>query len=463
MNARVETTIEVLAASAASTATRTGRLLAVGTASTGPQNTPTLVRGMAEFRSLFGGRTGAEALYDCLQQAFATGLAEAVVVRGTGAAAVKADADLDTATVTAIYAGAAANSWTAAITLPAGGKPTFTLTGPGFTETYSAADKPGLIAAVNSGSSRVRITGTIGTADSEQLAGGTGNEAGVDYTQLLGLLGADWGAGVSVIVPGKHHADVGEALAQHAKEFNRLALITLPVGTAFPAAQTAAAEVAAEGSGRAVVLWPSLQTVDGVVNWAGAAAGLRARAHALVGPQQSLIAAAFGTLQFGSPEFTVSDADWRALDNAGVSVLRTIGGATRVAGWKLTDPIGGNTNLDGAQHADIVNAVQAACQQVADSFIGATTDARGVSLQVFASQLKAVCAGFAAAGALTGLVDDAGNELDPGYVVDTGPGVNAPADVAAGRIAARVSVRLPATAEFIRLTVSVGDLATVSL
>jgi hypothetical protein len=100
MGARTSFSIDVLEASQTSSAVPTGRAIVVGTAGEGPGNTPTLIRGMAEYRAVFGQRAGGADMHDALQQAFACGLAEAWVVRGVGSSAASASGVIDDLTVT---------------------------------------------------------------------------------------------------------------------------------------------------------------------------------------------------------------------------------------------------------------------------------------------------------------------------------------------------------------------------
>lgn len=465
MSARVTSSIQILDASSSNAPVDTGRLIVAGTAGDGPVSEPTLIRGMAEYRATFGLRTGGTDLYDCLRLAFANGLAEAVVVRAAGPAAKAATKAVAGLTVTAIYPGAVANGWHVKVESPAGGKPKLILTGPGISERFTGADVAELVAIVNDQSAHITVTGTTitGTGAEADLAGGTGDDANADLTAALETVSADYGVG-AVALPGKAFSDtlgtatVAEVLCEHANTHSRLALLSMPAKSTAAAAKTAAKTVSAlTGADRAVLLFPRLVSADGTVaELVGVAAGLRARAHALYGPHRSLISKLSGTTPSGVPESEVADDVWQDLDEAGVSVLRTVGGLSRIYGWRLVKPLGGNVNLHGAQHADMLNAIRAYAQEVAENFIGRDIDGRGLLLEQFGSELRAMMNDFATRGGVYARVVD-GKTLDPGWIVDVGPSVNTIREVAAGHLKAQIGVRLSPVAEFIHISITAAD------
>jgi len=140
-------------------------------------------------------------------------------------------------------------------------------------------------------------------------------------------------------------------------------------------------------------------------------------------------------------------------------VARTVAGRTAFYSWKLVRGLGGNTNLDGVQHADTVNAVQAACDALSESFRGSNIDGRGLAIAQLAGAVEGMLSLRAAAGALYAWVVD-GVVVDPGYVVQAGPSVNTPEDIAAGNITIKVGLRLSPIAEFTFFSISVADAAT---
>ncbi len=459
MGARTSFSIDVLEASqTSSSAVPTGRAIVVGTAGEGPGNTPTLIRGMAEYRAVFGQRAGGADMHDALQQAFACGLAEAWVVRGVGSSAASASGVIDDLTVTARYPGSAANAWVATLALPSGQKPVFTLAGPGVSERFTAATGAELFAAINANSSKVRVTGAVGDAGTVTLSDGTASDGSVTAAGMLATtLGL--GSGMCVLAPGRSTSATWQAIAEHCDATGRIGLLTLPAGSTKDSALTANGTVAGyAGADRCTILWPRLVLDDGTAaELAGVAAGRRAAAHSAYGPQRSLITVDSGAIPIGTPEYELLDADWAELDAAGVSVARTVAGRTAFYSWKLVRGLGGNTNLDGVQHADTVNAVQAACDALSEPFRGSNIN--GLAIAQLAGAIEGMLSLRAAAGALYAWVVD-GVVVDPGYVVQTGPSVNTPEDIAAGNITIKVGLRLSPIAEFTFFPISVADAAT---
>lgn len=305
----------------------------------------------------------------------------------------------------------------------------------------------------------LRAYGSGGTEESD-------NYASAAYDELLDLFGADLGTGV-VAVAGKNHDDVGEDIAAHCVATNRLGLVTTAAATTAVQAQSASAVIAGyDDADHLIYVWPhvTMPTVTGTVTVepTGFAAGARARAHALVGPWQSPLLARCGTAQYISgPEIETGDSVWLDLNTANVSVVRTVGSVPRLYGWKTVGSVSGDTEgiLDGAQFRDLTNYIAASCNTIAEQFVGVTVDGRGLKTGEFAGAITGLLAPLAEAGALFARVDDAGNELDPGYVVDAGPSVNSAASLATGVLKAEVGVRLSPTAEFVTISITAGDAA----
>lgn len=458
MSARSKTTFDVQPASIGSTAPVTGRAVVVGTAGEGPGNTPTLVRGMAQYRQVFGQRTGGVDMHDALEQAFSFGLAEAVVVRGVGSTAVCADGDIDDLTVTALYPGAAANAWTATLSKPTG-QVKLVVDGPGVSETWVAATGAALIASVNANSPKVRLSGAVGDAGAVTLTGGTAADGSVSVADMLALT-TDFGEGLAVLTPGRHTEAVWEAVAAHCQATDRLGLLTMAAASTKDAALTARATISAmDGADATVLLWPRWD-VDGVkVALDGPVAGLRAKAHADHGPHRSLLAVSSGSLGYGRPEFDVTDEDFWALDEAGVSVLRTVASRCRIYGWKLCRPLGDNPNLDGGQHRDTLNAIVRGLNEVGERSSGEDFDGRGLHLEAVAGAASAVLQTFTERGGIYPWIVD-GVQTDPGWVIDAGPGVNSPEDIASGHVQIAVGVRLSSIFEMTTFRIGVGDAAS---
>lgn len=465
MSARITTSVAAATAPPAASSAPTGRVFVVGQTNQGPAGVPTLVRGLADYRAIFGGRTGGAACYDAVRLFFLEGGAEAWITRATGPAAVKALISLDTGklVVTARNPGAYANGWTAAYT---SATKTLTVVTTSGTETYTGTDIATLLAAAAASATvTVSSSGSLPVADvaATPLATGTDDFASTVWATALTAIPGDLGTG-AIITPGIAHTISGSALAAHAKATNRLAILTAAQVTDAAAAATAATTIAALAGGEACVLaWPWVTAPDGAstvtTDPAGLVAGMRARAHSAGGPGQSLIQVDYGSSRSGAVPITATtDAAWATLDTANVSVLRTVGSRTRLYTWQTAAPFPGNVNLGGAQFRDLLNAITTDATNIAETYIGRPVDARGRTLAAFGGEIEGALANYAADLALYPRIDAVtGAELDPGYVVDTSAAVNSTAALAAGRITAALSVRLAPSAEFVSITVTAGD------
>lgn len=462
MSARVDVSVGVVAPTRSSTAPLTGQVFLAGQTARGPL-VPTQVAGEADFTAIFGPRLGGAALFDAVRLLGLEGSpARVTVVRATGPAAAPATISLDTGNlvVTAKGVGAYANGWTAGFTAAS---KTLTITADGATESYTGATIDTLLAAA-AASKTVTVTGTaLPSADVSPaaLASGTDDFANVVWTDVLGSISEDLGAG-AVLTPGVPYTASASALTAHAQQTSRLAIVSVPAAATLAEAKTAAAAVASyDGGDYGIVVWPAVAvggvTYDGAVF--GAAA--RGRAHAQGGsgraPYQQDAGQAVSQVV---PVSVVSDAEWADLDASGVAVVRTVASRTRLYGWPLAEAM--SDTLDEGQFRDLLNDVVHSCEGIGERWVGETFDAKGRALSDFTSELVGYLETMSNAGALYPLLDSDGNQVDPGYVVDTGPAVNSTADLAAGKVAALVKIRVSPVAQFIEIKVGAGD-ATASL
>lgn len=276
---------------------------------------------------------------------------------------------------------------------------------------------------------------------------------------------ADLGPG-AVAIAGVDSSTSAQYLGAHCEATGRVGLICGPESQTAADAVTAAATAAGEDGGEFLVYawpWVTIPGLEDNIEPIGFAAGVRARAHtAPAGPAQSPLFIDYGTSRFvDGVETAVTDAEWETLNTGKVSTVRVVGGKLRQYGWKtVANPEGdASGNLAGAQFRDLINALVWDCSQVAEGYVGRIVDGRGVTLGAFSGDLTGVCARYAAAGSLYAKLDDDGNVLDGGYVINVGSDVNPAADLAAGELKAEIGVRLSPTAEFVTITIAATDAA----
>ncbi|MBK8168313.1 MAG: hypothetical protein IPK64_20385 [bacterium] len=118
MSARVTVSTQAIASPPPGVVVDSGQAFIVGQTQRGPAHVPTRIFGLADFRAVFGERSGGTDLYDVVASAFKEGLGSAYILRAVGPSPVNATIGLDSAKIvaTAKEPGAFANGWTAAYT-----------------------------------------------------------------------------------------------------------------------------------------------------------------------------------------------------------------------------------------------------------------------------------------------------------------------------------------------------------
>jgi len=454
MSARVTVSTQAIASPPPGVVVDSGQAFVVGQTQRGPAHVPTRVFGLADFRAVFGERSGGSDAYDVVASAFKEGLGSAYILRAVGPTPVAATISLDSAkiVVTAKEYGAFANGWTAAYTTAS---KTITLVKGDTTVTYTGTTAAELEAAA-SVDPDVTVTVTSlpsSNVNATALATGTDDYGNVVVATSLAYLDADLGDG-AVVWPGKVSSATASALQTHCEDTNRLGVLSVAAATS-QANAIAAADAVTDGA-NLVLAWPhvtvSTNAGDLTIEPTGFVLGARARAHAAEGPQASPWRDIYGKAKWATGvEEDTTAAEWASLNTAAVSVIRTSNGNLRLYGWKTLDAPDDVTNLQGAQFRDVINRVAVGAQQIADAFVGRTIDSKGQSLGEFRGQLVGFLSGMRAA-----FYEGAD---DPGYVVDVGSGVNSTASLAAGEIAAAVGVRLAPTAEFVTIEITATDAA----
>jgi hypothetical protein len=454
MSARVTVSTQAIASPPPGVVVDSGQAFIVGQTQRGPAHVPTRVFGLADFRAVFGERSGGTDAYDVVASAFKEGLGSAYILRAVGPTPVAATISLDSAkiVVTAKEYGAFANGWTAAYTTAS---KTITLVKGDTTVTYTGTTAAELEAAA-SVDPDVTVTVTSlpsGNVNATALASGTDDYGNVVVATSLAYLDADLGDG-AVVWPGKVSSATASALQTHCEDTNRLGVLSVAAATS-QANAIAAADAVTDGA-NLVLAWPhvtvSTNAGDLTIEPTGFVLGARARAHAAEGPQASPIRDIYGKAKWATGvEEDTTAAEWASLNTAAVSVIRTSNGNLRLYGWKTLDAPDDVTNLQGAQFRDVINRVAVGAQQIADAFVGRTIDSKGQALGEFRGQLVGFLSGMKAA-----FYEGAD---DPGYVVDVGSGVNSTASLATGEIAAAVGVRLAPTAEFVTIEITATDAA----
>ena len=462
MSDRVTTTISTSPSAPAVPGDKSGRFFIVGQTQKGPSTAPTVITSLAQYESVYGSRTVGPAMYDSAQLAFRCGASEIVVQRAVGPTPVKATISLDSGkiVVTAKNPGAFANGWTAAWT--ASGT-TLTIVAGSVTETYVGATSAALILAASvSQIITVTSSGTLPSSNVSATALATGDDdfANVVWASMLALLSPDLGPG-AVAIPGLAYGTVGQAIATHCASAKRHGFVTAAAGASVSTLTSARTTIAAYTNSEYLdLVAPWVVVPDGAgatktIDPTAFAAGVRATAKRVSAGESAAAEVYARAVVDVTPEFQVNSTDWATLNSAGVSVVRTVGGYTRLYGYVMVAAPGGNANLRGGQYRDLVNAIAFGAEAILES--ETNSPASPGRLAQVAGRLAALCAPYSGTYLAVKKAAD-GSLVDPGYRVQVSTG-SAPAD---NNIEATISLRLAESIDFVTLVIAVGD-ATASL
>lgn len=444
-----------------------GSLFAIGLTERGPAGVAVEALSYNQFEDAFGGAAAFSTLSRPVEAYFREGGTRVVVSRIVGPGATAASRDLlddRGAAVLAVAAngpGAWGNALAVTVTAGTGDARTITLH-EGATERFS-----GTFSDAESAQDALAATGTVTVAlgagewpvvaGRSTLAGGDDRRASLtdlQWTQALAAFGRDLGPG-TVAAPGATTAAVHAALFTHAKDFNRFALAdavdTPTLGTLVSSAQQLR-DTPAAGYGQLLAPWERIEvagvtvTIPPSASQAGRLA-LADRIHG-AGPGQPA-AGAYGLSRWSvGVTQTWSESERETLNDAGVTVIRGDGGQVRAYGaLTLADP----QTFPQFSESSGMRVVMAIHNQAAaelERFVLATIDGRGELISAAKSRLVSILQGWYLRGALFGA------SPSDAYVVDLGPSVNPPEELAQRRLSAQLTLRTSPFAERIVLTIT---------
>jgi hypothetical protein len=445
-----------------------GALFAAGTAEKGPANTPVDCRSSATALATFGDSE----LSRAAERYFREGGTRFVGTRAVGPAAANASVQIpgtsgNTLVATADGPGAYANGSTGGFKVEIANGPTGSTTRVAIVKfddvevarTDESTDRNDLVGPIGgitltAGAGSGLPTVTAGLS----LASGTDDAASITITEkttAINAADADEGPG-TVAYPGDTTTAVHQALLTHARLNNRFALCDAPdtgtVATLTAAAATLRAIVADAPYGQLLAPWEEVPYAGTtiVVPPSASQAGRMARCDRenVAGPGQPA-AGRFAVSAFSTDVTQTWTKDERdVLSEAGVTVIRNIRGQVQAFdGLTLADP-----NLY-PQYAEasgmrVLMAIANAGGQVLDQYVLAVIDGKRHLLVNLASDLTGVCAGWYQRNALYGEVSS------EAFRVDTGPGVNPDAQLAARKIAAQLELRTSPFASTVVLNIT---------
>lgn len=456
-----------------------GQAFFAGLAERGPSDSAVLIRGLADFESVFGRRPAYGYLYDTVKTFFDEGGEQAYVTRVVGPDAsrgtiVLQDRATPTAANTVTFDAASAGAWSGdlKIVVEPGSiadsvKISVVLRG-NTVESQNNLTTPAQIVQKFSTSVFVRVTNmgstatgvtalpqvgtyTVTAGDDKRGAIQTVNYVNAleNFTEGLG----DGAVAIPGVGPGVH-----DGLVAHAKANRRVALLSHNDGaTNIELAQT----VTAVNDDVAGLFTPWIQVNDGAGGIRNAppegfVAACRARAHDTVGPWRAPaggIAIARNVLGLQT-EYTKAESE--SLDAARVSVIRRVAGTIRLYGWRSLSADEQDYGFLSAR--DLLNRLVVESEKRLEAYVFAPIDAKNQLLSAINAELVGIVEPMRQAGGLYEQIDANGQQIDPGYLVETGNTVNSTQSLAKNEVRARLSVRLSPTGALVSL-----DIVKVSL
>lgn len=461
----------------------------VGTAERGRVATPFVVRSMADFEAEFGGYDANCTLHQHIETFFEEGGIRAVVQRLVGPDADSGTASLLDAegdvcmTLTAANPGA----WSSAVlTTVVKTSSTYSLVikfdGTTVLSASSLTSVAEGIALINSRISSIvvataGVSSLIPDTQGEALSAGDDDIDNVaftndDFVAALDNFGDDLGTG-AVAIPEKNGATIWAGLRDHAADSKRIAICSFAEADSADEAIADAEDYAGTTSGAKSIAshmafyWPSVSAPDGN----GATRTLSPESYVAAVRAKNIIAnrgpwkpaagvsssAKFivGLVNDGVAT-KVNKTVGNALDEGRVNAIRVIDGQIRIYGARSASA--DETNWRYITYRDTVNQIATDCESSLEKYVFSPIDSRKNLFGAISSSLTTILEVVKDNGGLYAMVDTLGTQVDRGYSIEVSDALNPITELAQGKIAARVGVRVAGVADLVTLTITKSTL-----
>lgn len=451
-------------------ASDTGTAFMVGITERGPVDEAVLVQSLAQAVNHYGPRVSYGALYDALEAFFREGGSRAYIGRIVGPEAAASEGALkdgdgnDTLGIVATSPGGWGDDIDVKVAAGSGGAFKLTVEYDGTVVEQSGDLASNTEAVAWASKSRyIRLTDLEdGNPDAPQtvsLSGGDDDRTDITSSEVeaaLDLFTRDLGSG-QVLYPGATDTTNQGLLLAHAEANRRVALLD---GDDSPTASdltTDAATLRSGGLGRYGALFAPHAIVPGLtpgttrtVGYSAVQAGLIARNDAAGLSANAPAAGENGVCRWviGLSQPAWSDSDREDLNLAGVNVAIERAGTVRTYGYRTLTSPDTDANWVSLASARLAMAIASEAEAIAEKYLFAQIDGRGHTLGEFAGELQGMLLRHYQADALYG------ETPEEAFVVDVGPGVNPPEDLAAGKLSASLAVRMSPFAERVEITVT---------
>lgn len=467
------------------TVRETSQAFFVGQVGRGNDSAAVRVDSIEEFEAVFGGYVSYGYLYDTVATFFEEGGTRAYVARVVGPAATSGSLDLldDASGASLTITAQGAGNWSENVDVQiragiATGSRALDLYYEGnivySTGDCLSADQMAGLIALNAIASRlvsVTVTGTgmpaiMGDADS--LSAGDDDRTSItttEYNAALERFLDSYGSGVVCNTDSTSNL-VHAALVAHASAYNRVAFLHAAAGTSVTDASTAGRtlSVSVPNAEHAQMVYPwvyrptSVPGVSRLIPPLGYAAGVRARAHNQVGPQQPGAGLISNARFITGVEYDLDKSQGDQLDNSYVAAIRTINNTIRLYGARsLSNDVANFRYLTGQE---VVNHVVVEANRTLEDLLFSVIDGRNNVFASVQAKLIAVLEPLRVAGALYEAFDANGRRIDYGYTVKCDSSLNPVTQLADGLIRAKVGVRVSSVGDKIEVDIVKSNLTT---
>lgn len=447
----------------------------VGLTERGPADRSQRIVSLAQYESIFGGRTAyASNMYDTARMFFEEGGAELIVSRAVGPKARRGSLTLQdstgvsTAAVEAAHPGAYSSTLNVTVTVPKPGAFSLVISD-GVENLASFRNMASVSALVSAAASNpyvnIRDLGSQTAGDGAHpvalnnapLSAGDDDRASVDNAAIIAALelAEEAAAGGAVAAPGYEADIIGESLLEHAAAYNKVAILA-PYMEASPteAIATATALQAGAFGSYGGLFYPFLVVPDGSgtrkISPEGYVAAVRARAFNEVGFWQVPAGDRARTRWVVGTARSINVAQNNELSAGLVNGIVTTAGRTRLYNW--TSLALDRDNLALLTARDVLNNLTKQVEDVLEPLVFSTIDSRGHLLSAVESAVTSVLSPIANAGGFYGREVD-GEEVDPGYFIRVDSTNNTLETGSQNTVVVGVSVRLSPTAALVKVEI----------
>lgn len=475
------------------TVRETSQAFFVGLAGRGPTSQAVKVNSQEEYEAQYGGYVSYGYLHDTVQTFFEEGGTQCYIARVVGPAATSGsltfdDGDpvspVDVITLTANGAGAWSTSLSAMVTsgIAAGSRQLLLYldsdiifnTGDCTTTVQMVGKINRDAIASNYVSAEVVGDGlpvVTSPATPVAFSAGDDDQASIttdEHVAALDLFLDSFGAGV-VANPESSADAVQQALLTHANANSRLCYLFEPAGTPVSDAvsnditdEARSITAARENTEHAQLIFPwvykptTTAGVNRLIPPVGYAAGVRARAHNQVGPQQAGAGIISSARYINGIEYDINKTDGDRLDDANVVAIRRINNSIRVYGARTLSADTSNFRYITGQ--DVVNHVVVEANRSLEDLLFSTIDGRNNIFASVEAKMIAILEPLRLAGALYEAFDVNGKRIDYGYTVKCDPSLNPVTQLAEGLVKAKVGLRVSSVGDKIEVDIVKSNL-----